>query len=67
MPVMSAAEVAEAGWNGLLAGRSSVVPGLGTRVGVQSLRFIPWRTVARAAAVKPPGAVLTPPDGVPDL
>lgn len=53
IPVMSAAEVAEAGWNGLLAGRSSVVPGLGTRVGLQSLRFIPWRTVARAAAVKP--------------
>jgi hypothetical protein len=57
MPVMSAAEVAEAGWNGLLAGRSNVVPGLGTRVGVQSLRFISWRTVARAAAVKPPAAM----------
>lgn len=57
IPVMSAAEVAEAGWHGLLAGRSSVVPGLGTRVGLQSLRFLPWRTVARAAAVKPQAAV----------
>ncbi len=62
---MSAAEVAEAGWNGLLAGRSSVVPGW-ARGSVSRVRFIPWRTVARVAAVKPPGAVPGAPSAVPE-
>ncbi len=53
MPVMTAADVAEAGWEGLRAGRSTVVPGMTTRIGLQTLRFIPWQTIARATAEKP--------------
>lgn len=50
MPVLTARQVAEAGWAGLLAGRPEVVPDLGTRIGLQSLRFLPWRLVARTTA-----------------
>jgi uncharacterized protein len=53
MPVMTAADVAEAGWEGLRAGRPTVVPGMTTRIGLQTLRFIPWQTIARATAEKP--------------
>ncbi len=49
MPVLSAAEAAAAGWEGLAAGRAEVVPDLPTRVGLQTLRFLPWRLVARTA------------------
>jgi hypothetical protein len=49
MPVRTAAEVAAAGWAGLVAGRPVVVPDLPTRLGLQALRFLPWRLVARSA------------------
>jgi short-subunit dehydrogenase len=49
MPIRSAAEVAAAGWDGLMAGRSLVVPDLPTRIGVQALRFVPWQWVMRTA------------------
>ncbi len=50
MPVRSAAEVAAAGWDGLMAGHAVVVPDLPTRIGLQALRFLPWRLVARSAS-----------------
>jgi short-subunit dehydrogenase len=50
MPIGSAAKVASAGWDGLMAGRAVVVPDLPTRVGLQLLRFVPWRLVMRTAA-----------------
>ncbi len=50
MPVLSAGDVAAAGWAGLLAGHPEVVPDLGTRIGLQTLRFLPWRLVARSTA-----------------
>ena len=50
MPVRSAADVAAAGWAGLMAGRDLVVPDLPTRIGLQALRFLPWRLVARTAS-----------------
>ena len=50
MRIVPAAEVAEAGWAGLMAGRAEVVPDVGTRIGLQALRFLPWRLVARTAA-----------------
>lgn len=52
MPTRSAAEVAAAGWEGLMAGRAVVVPDLPTRVGLQALRFLPWRLVMRTTAPK---------------
>jgi len=50
MKVMSAPAVAAAGWTGMKAGRPVVVPDLGTRIGLQTLRFLPWRVIARSAA-----------------
>lgn len=50
MRVLSAAEVAAAGWEGLADGRSLVVPDLPTRIGLQTVRFLPWRWIARATA-----------------
>jgi len=50
MKVMSAQAVAAAGWTGLAAGRPVVVPDRGTRIGLQTRRFLPWRLVARSAA-----------------
>lgn len=50
MPIHSAAEVAAAGWEGLMAGRAVVVPDLRTRIGLQVLRFVPWQLVMRTAA-----------------
>ncbi|GAA2095966.1 SDR family oxidoreductase [Microlunatus panaciterrae] len=52
MPVLSAAEVATAGWEGLKRGRSVVVPGSALRIGIQAVRFLPWRLVARSAERK---------------
>jgi short-subunit dehydrogenase len=49
MKVASAAEVAHAGWRGLAAGKAVVVPDLMTRVGLQSLRVLPWRLIARTS------------------
>lgn len=49
MRVLPAAEVAAAGWAGLMAGRIEVVPDVGTRIGLQTLRFLPWRLIARTA------------------
>jgi short-subunit dehydrogenase len=49
MPVQSAAEVAAAGWDGLMAGRAVIVPDLPTRIGLQALRFVPWQLIARTA------------------
>ena len=46
LPILPAAE---AGWAGLMAGRTEVVPDVGTRIGLQALRFLPWRLVARTA------------------
>jgi short-subunit dehydrogenase len=45
--VMSAADVARAGYEGMMAGRPLVIPGLMNKVGVQSLRLAPRRLTAR--------------------
>ena len=50
MRVLPAAEVAAAGWDGLADGRSLVVPDLATRIGLQTVRVLPWRWIARASA-----------------
>lgn len=47
--VMTAAEVAEAGYNAMLAGRSSIVTGAVNRVMAAGTRFIPRRMAARLA------------------
>jgi uncharacterized protein len=47
--VMTAAQVAEAGYNAMLAGRSSVVTGAVNRVMAAGTRFIPRRMAARLA------------------
>jgi short-subunit dehydrogenase len=49
MRVSSAAAVAAAGWQGLAAGKPVVVPDLLTRIGLQSLRVLPWQMIARAS------------------
>ena len=49
MRIRPAADVAATGWAGLMAGRAEVVPDVGTRIGLQLLRFVPWRLVARTA------------------
>jgi short-subunit dehydrogenase len=50
MRVLTASQVAAAGWAGLRAGQAAVVPDLATRIGLQTLRFLPWRVVARSAS-----------------
>jgi short-subunit dehydrogenase len=47
--VMTAAEVAEAGYNAMRAGKSSVVTGVANRVMAAGTRFIPRRVAARMA------------------
>jgi short-subunit dehydrogenase len=49
MRVASAATVAAAGWQGLAAGKPIVVPDLLTRIGLQSLRVLPWQVIARTS------------------
>ena len=47
---MSSPVVARQGWEGLLAGRRIIVPGLRNRILTQSLRFAPRAVVARISA-----------------
>ena len=47
--VMTAAEVAEAGYNAMRAGKSSIVTGAVNRVMAAGTRFIPRRMAARLA------------------
>ncbi len=47
---VSAREVAEAGYRGLMAGRRLVVPGLGNKLVTLLLRFIPRRMVLKAVS-----------------
>jgi short-subunit dehydrogenase len=47
--VMESADVARAGYDGMMAGRSLVVPGLANKIGVQSVRFVPRMVAARIA------------------
>jgi short-subunit dehydrogenase len=45
--VMSSADVARAGFDGLMAARPLVIPGLMNKVGVQSMRVVPRRLAAK--------------------
>lgn len=47
--VMSSAAVARAGYDGMMAGRALIVPGLANQIGAQSVRLIPRRVAARIA------------------
>jgi short-subunit dehydrogenase len=47
MSVMTSAEVARAGYDGMMAGRSLVIPGLRNKIGVQSLRLSPRRLTTK--------------------
>jgi short-subunit dehydrogenase len=47
--VMSSADVARAGYDGLMAGRPLVIPGVGNKVGAQAVRFLPRLVAARIA------------------
>ncbi len=47
--VMTAADVAEAGYNGMRAGRSAVVPGAANKVMAAGTRLVPRRIAARMA------------------
>jgi short-subunit dehydrogenase len=62
MPVRTAAEVAAAGWAGMMAGQAVVVPDLPTRIGVQVMRFAPWRLVVRYAEKSRPRGAEPRPD-----
>lgn len=50
MRVESATDVAAAGWDSLAAGQAFVVPDPATRIGLQVVRFVPWRWISRATA-----------------
>jgi hypothetical protein len=58
MRVSSAAAVAAAGWQGLAAGKPVVVPDLLTRIGLQSLRVLPWQMIARTSQSRHRGGPL---------
>jgi uncharacterized protein len=45
--VMSAQDVARAGYDGMMAGRAIVIPGLSNKIGVQAIRFAPRALVRR--------------------
>lgn len=47
--VMDSAAVARAGYDGMMAGRHLVIPGLANKIGVQSVRFLPRMVAARIA------------------
>lgn len=52
MRVASASAVAAAGWQGLAAGKPVVVPDLLTRIGLQTLRVLPWQVIARTSRAR---------------
>ena len=56
MRVASASAVAAAGWQGLAAGKPVVVPDLLTRIGLQSLRVLPWQVIARRSQPRNPSS-----------
>jgi len=47
--VMSSAEVARAGYDGMMAGKPLVIPGVGNKVGAQAVRFLPRLVAGRIA------------------
>lgn len=47
MGVMNAKDVAEAGYRGMLAGKTLVIPGMKNKIGMQSLRLAPRKAVVR--------------------
>jgi short-subunit dehydrogenase len=47
LAVASAADVARAGFDGMMAGRAIVVPGVVNRIGVQAIRVTPRAIVRR--------------------
>jgi short-subunit dehydrogenase len=47
--VMSSRDVAQAGYNGMMAGKSLVIPGAANKIGAQSARFAPRRFMAKLA------------------
>ena len=47
--VMSAADVARAGYDAMMAGRALVVPGVVNKIGAQSVRLVPRRVAAKIA------------------
>jgi short-subunit dehydrogenase len=47
MGMMSAKAVAEAGYRGLIAGKTIVIPGIKNKIGAQSVRFSPRKLVTR--------------------
>lgn len=53
MPVLSADQAATAGWEGLLAGRAEVLIDLPTRIGLQTLRLLPWQLIVRTTPTSP--------------
>jgi uncharacterized protein len=47
---LNADEVAQAGYDGMMRGRSLVIPGFANRMGMESLRIAPRRLVTRVVA-----------------
>jgi hypothetical protein len=46
---MPSADVAQAGYDAMMAGRALVIPGLANKIGAQSTRFVPRLLAARIA------------------
>jgi short-subunit dehydrogenase len=47
--IMSAADVARAGYDAMIGGRALVIPGVANKIGAQSVRFVPRRVAAKIA------------------